>query len=99
VYQDRLILYGCGDFLNDYEGIGGYEQYRPDLTLMYFPTVDASTGKLRQLRLVPMQIRHMKLNRASHKDTQWLREVVSRESSRFGVRVQIDDTGDLIVTW
>jgi hypothetical protein len=23
VYRDRLILYGCGDLLNDYEGIGG----------------------------------------------------------------------------
>lgn len=41
----------------------------------------------------------MKLNRASRKDAQWLREVLSRESSRFGVRVQIDDKGDLLVTW
>jgi len=32
----RLILYGCGDFLNDYEGIRGYEEYRGDLALMYF---------------------------------------------------------------
>lgn len=22
VYRDKLILYGCGDFINDYEGIG-----------------------------------------------------------------------------
>ena len=44
VYKDRLILYGCGDFLNDYEGIGGQEWYRPDLALMYFPTVEAGTG-------------------------------------------------------
>ena len=28
VYKDRLILYGCGDFLNDYEGISGYEEFR-----------------------------------------------------------------------
>jgi poly-gamma-glutamate synthesis protein (capsule biosynthesis protein) len=38
VYGGRPILYGCGDFLNDYEGIGGEERYRPDLTLMYFPS-------------------------------------------------------------
>jgi poly-gamma-glutamate capsule biosynthesis protein CapA/YwtB (metallophosphatase superfamily) len=25
VYKGKLILYGCGDFLNDYEGIGGFE--------------------------------------------------------------------------
>ena len=27
VYRDKLILYGCGDFLNDYEGIGGYQPF------------------------------------------------------------------------
>ncbi len=36
VYRNRLVLYGCGDFLNDYEGIGGHESYRGDLALMYF---------------------------------------------------------------
>jgi poly-gamma-glutamate synthesis protein (capsule biosynthesis protein) len=35
VYKGKLILYGCGDFLNDYEGIGGYEYYRDGLALMY----------------------------------------------------------------
>ncbi|MGH1571072.1 CapA family protein [Methylobacterium sp. P31] len=37
VYRGKLILYGCGDFLNDYEGIVGHEEFRGDLTLMYFP--------------------------------------------------------------
>ncbi len=50
VYKDQLILYGCGDFLNDYEGIGGYEDYRGDLSLMYFATVETSTGTLVSLR-------------------------------------------------
>ncbi|MGZ3559670.1 MAG: CapA family protein, partial [Thermodesulfobacteriota bacterium] len=49
VYRDRLILYGCGDFLNDYEGIGGNEYYRADLGLMYFASIDPSTGRLIQL--------------------------------------------------
>src|SRR5262249_46311794 len=31
VYRDRLVLYGCGDVIDDYEGIGGYERYRDDL--------------------------------------------------------------------
>jgi poly-gamma-glutamate synthesis protein (capsule biosynthesis protein) len=46
VYKNRPILYGCGDFLNDYEGISGYQEYRDDLTLMYFPRMDAASGKL-----------------------------------------------------
>ena len=36
VYRGKPILYGCGDFLNDYEGIAGYEEYRSHLVLMYF---------------------------------------------------------------
>ena len=37
MHGDRLVLYGCGDFLNDYEGIGGNEGFRGELGLMYFP--------------------------------------------------------------
>jgi len=29
-FTDRLILYGCGDFIDDYEGISGYERHRDD---------------------------------------------------------------------
>ncbi|HSE89904.1 MAG TPA: hypothetical protein VLJ79_27080 [Candidatus Binatia bacterium] len=45
MHKNRLILYGCGDFFNDYEGIGGYEDYRGDLGLMYFADVDPRTGR------------------------------------------------------
>ena len=57
VYRDRPILYGCGDFLNDYEGITGHEPFRGDLSLMYFPTLDAATGRLLRFELVPTQVR------------------------------------------
>jgi poly-gamma-glutamate capsule biosynthesis protein CapA/YwtB (metallophosphatase superfamily) len=46
IYRSRLILYGCGDFLNDYEGIGGYEEFRDDLALMYFPDMDPTSAVL-----------------------------------------------------
>ena len=42
-----LILYGCGDFLNDYEGIGGYEEFRGDLTLLYLARLARTTGNPR----------------------------------------------------
>ncbi|WP_249150945.1 CapA family protein [Bradyrhizobium japonicum] len=57
VYRDRLILYGCGDFLNDYEGIRGYERYRDDLVLMYFADLDLSNGDLHALKLFPCGLR------------------------------------------
>jgi poly-gamma-glutamate capsule biosynthesis protein CapA/YwtB (metallophosphatase superfamily) len=56
IYRDRLILYGCGDFLNDYEGIRGYERYRDDLALMYFVDLDPTGGSLQALKLVPLQL-------------------------------------------
>ena len=72
VYRERPILYGCGDFLNDYEGIEGHEAFRGELGLMYFPTLDASTGRLRALELVPTRIRHFRVNHAGGEDRAWL---------------------------
>jgi poly-gamma-glutamate capsule biosynthesis protein CapA/YwtB (metallophosphatase superfamily) len=28
VFGGKLVLYGCGDCINDYEGITGHERYR-----------------------------------------------------------------------
>src|SRR5262249_6437801 len=55
VYRDRLILYGCGDFLTDYEGISGYEDYRSDLGLMYLVRLDPEKGCLLGLEMIPLR--------------------------------------------
>src|SRR5207237_5084159 len=57
VFKGRLILYGCGDFLTDYEGISGYEKFRGDLALMYLIELHSRSGELMSVRLVPMQMR------------------------------------------
>ena len=44
VYNGKLILYGCGDFINDYEGISGNETLRGDLVLMYLPLIGSANG-------------------------------------------------------
>ena len=72
VYRQKLILYGCGDLIDDYEGISGYEEFRDDLVLMHFPVVRAADGALAGLDMVPLQIRCMRLHRASPTDTTWL---------------------------
>lgn len=99
VHNGKLILYGCGDFINDYEGIGGHEAFRPDLSLMYFPSIDPATGKLASLRLVPMQIRRLRLNRAEKEDATWLRDTLARQSKPFGVTFEIDAAGDIVAGW
>ncbi len=99
VYRDKLILYGCGDFLNDYEGIGGYEYYRADLGLMYFASVDPSTGKLVQLQMTPTQIKFFKVNRTSRDDALWLAHTLNREGRKFGTRVKLDEENRLTLSW
>ncbi len=90
IYRDRLIIYGCGDFIDDYEGIGGYEYFREDLGLMYFATLDSSTGKLVNLQMIPTQIKRFRVQRASTVDILWLRERLNREGKRFGTSVRWD---------
>src|SRR5207244_1630579 len=45
VFGGLLLLYGCGDFLTDYEGISGYETFRGDLALMYLVELDSYSGE------------------------------------------------------
>ncbi len=89
VYRGKLILYGCGDFINDYEGIAGYEKFRGDLRLMYLAQLDARTGALLELRMVPMMSRKLRLVRASRQDAEWLRSTLSKVSLDFGTRVKL----------
>lgn len=91
IYRGKLIIYGAGDFLNDYEGIEGNESYRDDLTLMYFPTLDSRTGRLTRLQMVPLQIFKFSLRRASAADAAWLSEVLNRESSQLGTKVRLEN--------
>ncbi len=86
LYRDRLVLYGCGDLINDYEGIRGHEAYRGDLGLMYLATLDAADGRLLALELVPLQRYRFALRRTAAADTAWLLALLDRESRCFGVR-------------
>jgi len=99
VYGNRLILYGCGDFLNDYEGIAGHEHYRPDLAVMYFADLDPQCLDLAALELVPLKIRKFQLTRPSDGDVAWLQETVDRQSRRFGARICAATEGRPALSW
>jgi len=98
IYRKKLILYGCGDFIDDYEGIAGYEEFRDDLALMYFPTVHPGSGELIELRMVGLRIRKMRLERVSRQDAGWLHAVLGRESRPHGTKIIISNTNDLLVS-
>src|SRR5439155_8496045 len=84
VFKSRLILYGCGDFITDYEGISGYETFRGDLALMYLVELESTTGEVINARLVPMQMRRFRLERASTADAKRMCNLMSELGERFG---------------
>jgi len=95
VYRGKLILYGCGDVINDYEGIPGYEAYRDDLHLLYLASVDPDSGEVSFLRMLPVQTRNMRLRRASTADTEWLRSALEHAGRDFGSSVYREPGGTL----
>lgn len=99
VYREKLIIYGAGDFINDYEGISGHEEYRGDLTLMYFPEINSKTGTLNSLKMVPMQVKNFRLNKASGKDAKWLQNVLTREGKDLGTLAKINKHHQLWLDW
>ena len=95
IYRDKLILYGCGDFVNDYEGIGGHERYRGDLACMFFPTIDPATGKLLRLRIVPLRSRRLRLEWVSKGDLRWLAESLTGMGGKWRCSFEVQADGNL----
>lgn len=93
VHEGRLVLYGCGDLIDDYEGIGGHPEYRDELRLLYFAALAPDTGALTGLRMVPLRARWLRLEEASEGERGWLRTTLDRVSREFGVRVGTEDGG------
>lgn len=90
MYKNKIILYGCGDFVNDYEGIGGYEDFRGDIAMMYFVDIDSHSGHVR-CQLVPMQIRNFRLKRAPPEDIEWLKDLYNQKTMAVGAGIEWND--------
>lgn len=95
LYRGRLILYGAGDLINDYEGIGGYEEFRPELSLIYLPILSKS-GAFQSMLLAPMRMERFRLNRARAEEIEWMRRRLTRDSR--GLRFDIDAEGMIVGT-
>ncbi|RLV04295.1 hypothetical protein CTZ27_09960 [Streptomyces griseocarneus] len=99
VYRGRLVLYGCGDLVDDYEGITGYERYRDDLRLLHLVRVDPGTGRTTDVRMTPLRARRLRLLHATPDDAAWLRAVLDRACRDFGARVAREPDNTLTLHW
>src|SRR6266446_2532985 len=99
IFRSRLILYGCGDFLTDYEGISGYEEFRGDLALMYLVDVDSQSGQLLSARSVPMNMQRFRLERTSASDAKWLCNLLNELGKPFATMTHLGEDNTLTLDW
>jgi poly-gamma-glutamate capsule biosynthesis protein CapA/YwtB (metallophosphatase superfamily) len=99
VYDGHPIIYGCGDLINDYEGISGHEAFRGDLGALYLVDVDATTGIVDSIELVPTRVHRFQLVRPSPQDVEWLGATLGREGASLGVSVEVGENDRLHLRW
>ena len=97
VHRGRLVLYGCGDLVNDAEGLPSPAGFRDDVRVLYFADFLEESGELAGLRMVPMRSQQLQLRHAYPEDAEWLRSTLIRTSRPFGTRVDFDPSGALVL--
>nr|WP_313775159.1 CapA family protein [Mycobacterium sp.] len=93
IYRGKPILYGCGDVIDDYEGIGGHESYRPELRLLHLISFDPGRDELVSLQMLPLRVRQMRLERVCAADAEWLRTTAEHTSRRFYIQIALTPGG------
>jgi poly-gamma-glutamate capsule biosynthesis protein CapA/YwtB (metallophosphatase superfamily) len=90
VRHGSVILYGCGDLINDYEGITGREEYGGDLAVLCRVDLGPRPRPLPRVELDVFRRRKLRLELASDRDTEWLGAVLNEQSGRFATAVAHD---------
>ncbi len=90
-YKGKAIIYGCGDFITDYEGIGGHERYRPWLAPMYFVTLNLHSRLVERLEIELLRLQRFQLTRASARDRRWLRDKLNEYGEEFATIIEGGD--------
>ncbi|SEA41144.1 CapA family protein [Microbulbifer marinus] len=94
VYRGHPILYGCGDLINDYEGISGREEYRSYLRPLYCVDLQWQSGTLQRLEVIPMEMRRFRLQKPTDSDCDWLRNTLDRECHHLGSALRFTTEGE-----
>ena len=75
IYRGKPIFYGCGNLINDYEGIAERNSFRGDVGCLYFVTLALASGRLKRLEIVPVQLRRFRLTPADATARDWLTRI------------------------
>lgn len=97
VYRGKLILYGCGDLINDYEGIASRGELRSDVGCLWLPLLERDTGRLRRLRIEPMQLRRLRLQLADADARRFVEALLDRRERWPGTWLEALDDGGWVL--
>lgn len=98
IYKGKLIIYGCGDFVDDYALTQGY---RNDLSAIWQVTVEELSGregkeglKLKRLKILPTKIERFQATvlEGTDEDFQWVNDKIVKLSRDLGVTIDTDST-------
>ncbi|MCI1191927.1 CapA family protein [Calidifontimicrobium sp. SYSU G02091] len=81
LYAGHAILHGCGDLINDYEGIGDRGPWRHDVALLWRLRLDTASGRLRRLDAWPLQRRRLRLQPADADAVDALRRLLQPDAA------------------
>ncbi len=84
--DDGLILYDCGDFVDDY---AVDDELRNDRSFLFELIVDGD-GTATTLRLVPIEIAGCRVRRATDEVARWCRETMRERSQGYGTAHERD---------
>ncbi len=99
VYKGKPILYGCGDLINDYEGISGHESFKPYLGALYFIRMQVEKRKMISLQLIPTRMRRFRLELAGKSDRKWLLKTLGHEGNKLGTGIYELNQQAMAVSW
>lgn len=99
VYQGKLILYGCGDLINDYEGLGPHEPDDTGVTGLFFAQLSPQTGELQHLTVQAWTLKKFRLVQASPRQQQDFLSLFNAHSAAFRTRLEVQAQGQWALTW
>lgn len=98
IHRGRAILYGCGDLLNDYEGIQPHDGLRSDRACLYRLDL-ADGGTLQALEITPLRIRRFRLESADAATREELRALFVHAGRELGTAVAPLSGGGFALHW
>jgi hypothetical protein len=101
-YKGKVIIYGCGDFVDDYALV---PEYRNDLSAIWQVTVEETSDDEKPLRLSKLRTYPTKIERFAVRllenreaDFQWVTRKIETLSAELGTTVDSPSAGEQYVT-